>query len=394
MTEPGGSPPPPIPQREGESSEAPPPLAGWGEGAGAVLEVDLAAIVANWRSLCALHPAGPVAGVVKANAYGLGAQAVAPALAAAGCRHFFVATAAEATALRPLLPGALLAVLNGLMPGTEDAFLAHDLVPVLGSLAELDAWTAAAGRAGRRLPAMLHVDTGMARLGLAPAELEALARAPSRLDGIDLRYVLSHLVASEAPGEAINAAQARRFAAACAVLPPAPRSLANSSGILLGADFGSDLARPGAALYGINPTPGPTPGRPNPMRPVARLTARVLAVRDLPAGGTVGYNATWTAARPSRIATAAIGYADGWHRAQSNRGAAVFDGRPLALVGRVSMDLTTFDATDHPGVVPGAWLDLIGPARTVDAVAEAAGTNGYEVLTSLGPRIRRRYRPA
>ena len=363
-------------------------------GAGAVLEVDLAAIVANWRDLCARHPSGPVAGVVKADAYGLGAQAVAPALAAAGCRHFFVATAAEAAALRPLLPGALLAVLNGLMPGTEDAFLAHDLVPVLGALAEIDAWTAAAGRAGRRLPAMLHVDTGMARLGLAPAELEALGRAPSRLDGIDLRYVLSHLVAAEAPGEAINAAQARRFAAACALLPPAPRSLANSSGILLGADFGSDLARPGAALYGINPTPGPTPGRPNPMRPVVRLTARVLSVRELPAGGTVGYNATWTAARPSRVATAAIGYADGWHRAQSNRGAAVFDGRPLALVGRVSMDLTTFDATDHPGVVPGTWLDLIGPARPVDAVAEAAGTNGYEVLTSLGPRIRRRYRPA
>ena len=394
MTDPGGSPPPPnpLPQGEGEPQITRPPLAGggWGEGAGAVLEVDLAAIVANWRDLCARHPSGPVAGVVKADAYGLGAQAVAPALAAAGCRHFFVATAAEAAALRPLLPGALLAVLNGLTPGTEDAVLAHGLVPVLGSLAELDAWTACARRAGRRLPAMLHVDTGMARLGLAPAELDALAAAPSRLDGIDLRYVLSHLVASEAPGEAINAAQARRFAAACALLPPVPRSLANSSGILLGADFGSDLARPGAALYGINPTPG----RPNPMRPVARLTARVLAVRDLPAGGTVGYNATWTAARASRVATAAIGYADGWHRAQSNRGAAVFDGRPLALVGRVSMDLTTFDATDHPGVVPGAWLDLIGPARPVDAVAEAAGTNGYEVLTSLGPRIRRRYRPA
>ena len=358
--------------------------------AGAVLTVDLAAIVANWRALCARHPSGPVAGVVKADAYGLGAAAVAPALAAAGCRQFFVATAVEAVALRPLLPDAFLAVLNGVMPGTEDAFLAHGLVPVLGSLAEIDAWSARANGLGRRLPAILHVDTGMARLGLAPAELDALAHTPSRLGGIDLRYVLSHLVASEAPGEAINAAQARRFAAACAALPPAPRSLANSSGILLGAAFGSDLARPGAALYGINPTPG----RPNPMRPAVRLTARVLAVRDLPAGGTVGYNATWTAERPSRIATVAIGYADGWQRAQSNRGAAVFDGRPLALVGRVSMDLTTFDATDHPGVTPGSWLDLIGPARPVDAVAEAAGTNGYEVLTSLGPRIRRRYRPA
>ncbi len=370
-----------------------PPLAGGaggGKAAGAVLEVDLAAVVANWRTLAARHPSGPVAGVVKADAYGLGAAAVAPALFAAGCRHFFVATLDEALALRPLLPEGMLAVLGGPAPGTEDDYVAHDLIPVLNTLAEIDAWTEAARRAGRALGAILHVDTGMARLGLDPPACAALRDDPGRLGGIALRYVMSHLVSAELPDDPLNAAQARRFAAACAALPPAPRSLANSSGIFLGPGFGSDLARPGAALWGINPTPG----QPNPMRPVVRLRARVLALREIGPGETVGYNATFAATRPTRIATAAIGYADGWRRVLSNRGAAVFDGVRLALVGRVSMDLTTFDATDHPGIVPGAWLDLIGPDLDVDAVAAMSGTTGYEVLTALGPRVRRVYLPA
>jgi alanine racemase len=205
---------------------------------------------------------------------------------------------------------------------------------------------------------------------------------------------MTHLVSSEVRDDPLNDLQLRRFTAACAGLPAAPRSLANSSGIFLGPAWGSDLARPGAALYGINPTPGSA----NPMQLPVRLRARVLSVRDLAPGDTVGYNATWPPhgqpVRPSRVATAAIGYADGWHRAQSNRGAAVFDGRPVPLVGRVSMDLTTFDVTDHPAVVPGCWLELIGPRRTPDDVAAAAGTNGYEVLTSLGRRFHRIYRPA
>jgi alanine racemase len=355
-----------------------------------VLEVDLRAVVANWRTLGALHPSGPVAGVVKADAYGLGAAAVAPALAAAGCRHFFVATLDEALALRPLLAEAMLAVLGGPLPGTEADYLAHDVTPVLNSLAEIDAWAALARRTGRALPALLHVDTGMARLGLDPPALAVLRDDPARLGGIDLRYVITHLVSAECAADPLNAAQARRFADACALLPPAPRSFSNSSGIFLGAAFGSDLARPGAALWGINPTPE----QPNPMRPVVRLRARVLAVREIGPGESVGYDATFTATRPSRIATAAIGYADGWRRALSNCGTALFDGAPVPLVGRVSMDLTTFDATDHPGIVPGVWLDLIGPGQDVDAVATAAGTNGYEVLTALGARVQRVYAPA
>ena len=356
----------------------------------AILEIDLGAIIANWRLLSQRHPSGPVAGVVKADAYGLGAAQVAPALHAAGCRHFFVALLDEALAIRDCVPGAMLAVLGGLLPGTEPDYLAHDLVPVLGSLGEIEAWGAAAREAGRALPALLHVDTGMARLGLNSLEVAALQQDHDRLAGIDIRYVMTHLVASEVPDEPLNETQRRRFAAACHGLPPAATSVANSSGIFLGAGWGSDLARPGAALYGINPTPG----RPNPMQLPMRLSARVLSVRDVLSGESVGYNATWRAARPSRIATAGIGYADGWHRALSGRGRAFFDGTPVPLVGRVSMDLTTFDVTDHPAVQPGSWLDMLGPAQTPDDVAFAAGTNGYEVLTSLGRRFHRVYRNA
>jgi alanine racemase len=358
--------------------------------AGAVLEVDLAAVVANWRFLCACHPAGPVAGVVKADGYGLGARAVSQALYAAGCRHFFVATLDEALEIRQLVPKAMIAVLSGLMPGTEQDYVGFNVVPVLGSLVELDAWTTTARGAGRALPGILHIDTGMSRLGLSPSELAMLQLDHGLLGGVELRCIMTHLVSSELPDDPLNARQNQRFAAACAGLPPAPRSIENSSGMFLRRVFG-DLARPGAALYGLNPTPHDVE---NPMQQAVRLRARVLAVRDVNKRQSVGYNATWQAKSRRRIATAAIGYADGLHRSLSNNGTAYFDGKPVPLVGRVSMDLTTFDVTKAPGVVPGAWLEIIGPSQTPDDLAVAAGTNGYEVLTSLGRRFHRIYRPA
>jgi alanine racemase len=348
----------------------------------AVLEVDLDAIAANWRTLRDRHPSGPVAGVVKADAYGLGAIQVAAALYGTGCRHFFVAYLNEALAIRAIVPDAMLAVLSGLIPGTEDACVAHDLTPVLGSLDEIDRWK------GRGRAAILHVDTGMSRLGLDARELALLVADHGRFGGMPIRYVMTHLVAAEVPHDPSNQRQRDQFADARALLPGALSSLANSSGIFLGPDFASDLARPGAALYGINPTPG----QPNPMRAVVRLRARVLAVRTIPAGISVGYNGIWTAARTSRIATAALGYADGFHRSLAGRGSACFDGAPVPLVGRVSMDLTTFDVTDHPAVQAGCWLEAIGPHLSPDDVADAAGTNGYEVLTSLGHRFQRVYR--
>ncbi|HWX50450.1 MAG TPA: alanine racemase [Roseomonas sp.] len=343
------------------------------------LLVDLGAITANWRDLDARHPSGPVAGVVKADAYGLGAAPVARALAAAGCRHFFVAQFAEGLALREALGhGPMIAVLGGFPPGL-DAGAA--LTPVLNTPRDV-----AAARAAGLRGAILHVDTGMERLGLSAAEL---AEAGD-LSGLALRYVMTHLACADEPRHPLNAAQAARFTAACASLPGLPRSFANSAGIFLGPDFASDLARPGCALYGINPTPG----LPNPMRQVLRLTIPVLQIRAVPAGATVGYGATWTAPRDSRIATIAAGYADGYLRALSGRGIAIAAGRPVQLVGRISMDLITLDVTDVPDLAPGDRVELIGPGQTPDAIAALAGTIGYEILTSLGARYHRRYLPA
>ncbi len=345
------------------------------------LDIDLGAIQHNWRLLDALHP-GETAGVVKADAYGLGAAQVGPALAAAGCRMFFTAHLAEAVALRAVLPGHKIAVLNGLFPHRADEFLAYDLIPVLGSLGEVADWRAAA----RVLPCFLHLETGMHRLGLTLAELAVLAEDKSRLDGLSLEYVITHLVAADAPGDAVNERQKRLFRELAQQFPGVKTSIGNSSGMFLGADFHADLARPGAALYGINPTPG----RPNPMRHVVTLTAPILQIHDLEPGETVGYSGEWRAARHSRIATLGVGYADGYHRALANKATAYFDDTPIPLVGRVSMDLTTFDVTDVPAR-PGDMLTLLGPRHDADALAAQAGTSGYEILTSLGGRFERRY---
>ena len=355
--------------------------------AGAVLTIDLASIVANWRLLCARHKAGAV---VKADAYGLGAIPVVEALRDAGCRQFFVATAEEAFAVRETIPDADLIVLGGAMPGIEPDLAAGGIIPALGLLAEIASWSALASRLERALPAAIHFDTGMSRLGLSAPELDILAAGPARLQGIDVRWIMSHLVSAEIASAQVNVTQRDRFNSGRKRLPPAPASLVNSAGIFLDDSFRFDLARPGSALFGINPTPE----RRNPMRPVVTLLAPVLAVRDIPAGATVGYGATWTAARASRIATIGVGYADGWHRAHSNLGRAFFDGTPVPLVGRVSMDLTTFDVTDVPAIQPGAWLELLGPHQTVDDAARSAGTIGYEILTALGRRYRRVYREA
>ncbi len=352
----------------------------------AILHIDLAAIAENWRLLAARAAPGAVAGVVKANAYGLGADKVAPALRAAGCRHFFVAHLAEGIALRETLgPGPMIAVLNGFAPGADgDAAL----VPVLNSLGDVHSHAAAGRSAGQARRALLHLDTGMARLGLDAAEQARLAADHSLLAGLDLLYVMTHLACADEPEHPLNAEQAARFARACASLPKLKRSFANSSGLFLGSDYASDLSRPGCALYGINPTPG----APNPMRQVLQLEAPVLQIRDIPAGASVGYGASFVAARPSRIATIAVGYADGYLRSLSGQGGAAYRGLILPMVGRVSMDLITLDVTDAPGLVPGDAVTLIGGAApSPDDLAARAGTIGYEILTSFGARYRRAY---
>ena len=352
----------------------------------ALLRIDLGAIAENWRALALRAAPGAVAGVVKANAYGLGAAQVAPALYAVGCRHFFVAHLSEGMALRAALgAGPMIAVLNGFAPGADEEAA---LMPVLNSLGDVLAHAAAGRSAGRARPALLHLDTGMARLGLDAGEQARLAADHSLLAGLDLLYVMSHLACADEPDHPLNAEQAARFARACARLPKLPRSFANSSGLFLGSDYASDLARPGCALYGINPTPGAA----NPMRQVVRLEAPILQIRDIPAGASVGYGASFVAARPSRIATIAVGYADGYLRCLSGQGVAAYRDMILPMVGRVSMDLITLDVTDAPGITPGETVQLIGGAApSPDDLATRAGTIGYEILTSLGDRYRRAY---
>lgn len=361
--------------------------------AGALLTIDVDAICANWRALKARLARAECAAVVKADAYGLGALQVAPALYRAGCRHFFVAHLDEGIALRPALPGeATVYILHGALPGAEPELVAHGLVPVVNSLPQLAAWRALARRLDRPLPAILQVDTGMARLGLCAAELARVAGDPSTLEGVDLRLVMSHLVCAEAPADPMNRIQLERFGAALRRLPPVRASLANSSGIFLGHDYHFDLVRPGAALYGV----APVAGEANPMRPVVRLQGKVIQTRTIDAGTPVGYGHAWLASQRSRLATVAVGYADGYLRSLSNRGWASFDGVRLPVVGKVSMDTIVIDITalGDGRIGEGSLIDLASPQIGVDDIAGQAGTIGYEILTGLGHRYARAYHAA
>lgn len=357
----------------------------------AVLTIDLGAVAANWRAIGG-RSAAEVAAVVKADSYGLGIAKVAPVLAGAGCRTFFVATIDEGIALRSLLPGAeAIYVLNGPLPGTGPDFAAHRLIPVLNSLDHVSLWSAFAAAEGAVMTAALHLDTGMSRLGLEPAHLRRLAAEPSLLAGIDVALVMSHMACADEDSHAKNAEQLAAFEALAPLLAPdRPRSLAASSTVFLGPDYHFDLVRPGYALYGGNPVPG----RPNPMAPVLGLKGRILQVRDVDSPMTVGYGATHCVGGKGRIATVAVGYADGFFRSASNRGFGLIKGVRVPVVGRISMDLTTFDISAiAPDIAhPGAFIDLIGPGHDVDDLAAEAGTIGYEVMTALGSRALRVYR--
>lgn len=355
----------------------------------AVLTIDLNALVANYRTIAATVAPARTAGVVKADGYGLGAAIVADALYRAGCRDFFVALTGEASALRPALPAdARLFVLNGIAPGEEAALIAADAVPVLNCPADIARWAAAGRIAGRRLPAALQVDSGMSRLGLAAADVAALAADPAMLDAIDVVLVMSHLACGDEPDAGANDAQRARFDELAAMLPGAERSLANSGGAFLGGGFHGDLVRPGIALYGG----APQDGRPNPMRPVVAIDARIVQWRDVPAGTGVGYGLTSVADHDRRIATLSYGYADGWPRMLSNRGAAYVAGVRAPIAGRVSMDSICVDVTEVPVdlLVGASHAELIGPHQSIDRVAADAGTIAYEILTSLRHRHARR----
>ncbi|RAI45159.1 alanine racemase [Rhodoplanes roseus] len=370
-------------------SEAGPPVME----TGGVLTIDLAAIVANWSDLARRVAPADCSAVVKADAYGCGLVEVGGALARAGCKTFFVAHLSEARALRRALPDAVIYALNGIPPGGSAAFADARVRPVIGSMPELVEWDAFCRVNAWTGGAALHVDTGMNRLGLSVEEAAALAvRVTAPDHGIAL--VMSHLACAEQTRHPLNERQIQTFREVRMLFRGVDSSLANSSGIFLGPATHCEMVRPGAALYGLNPTPDVA----NPMRPVVRLEGRVVQVRKVRKGETVGYGASWTASRDSRIAVVAVGYGDGFLRAAAATGAekpiAIVMGKRCPIVGRISMDLLAVDVTALPEVSPrrGDWATLLGEEFGIDAAAPFAGTIGYEVLTSLGRRYHRSWR--
>lgn len=368
--------------------------------AGAILTVDLGALAANYALLCEKAAGAEVSAVVKADAYGLGLGPVAERLWMEGCRTFFVADVNEGKALRAVLPEAVIYVLNGIFPGTAGLYAAAGLRPVIASLAELAEWR----EAGAPLPAALHFDTGMNRLGMSAADADAIAQDETLTRGVEVSLVMSHLACSDDEGHPRNALQLARFSEIWerlkARFPGAVASLANSGGIWLGADYHFGLVRPGVSLYGGNPFTG----KANPFRPVVRAEARVIALREVEPGETVGYSATWSApgegdSGRKRVAILGAGYADGYFRALSSTGnpesggVVHIGGRACPIAGRVSMDMVAVDVSQVPegAVTRGDMAELIGPNITVDDVGLRAGTLGYEILTALGRRYMRRY---
>lgn len=361
-------------------------------GAAGLLTIDLAALSANWRLLASKAQKAECAAVIKADAYGIGAAPAVRALASAGCGTFFVATVGEGESVRACAPRAVIYVLEGLLPGAAPRLASARLRPALAALEEIREWAAFGRSVGRRLPAAIQFDTGMNRHGLAVREAASAAAAAGELE---TTLVMSHFVCAQWPNDPRNAHQIAAFEEARRFFPGAPASLCNSSGIFLDQQPHLDLLRPGYALYGGNPTPH----APNPMRPVVRLEASILATRWIEAGESAGYDGIWTAKRRTRLATIGVGYGDGLPVGASGTteragGEAIVGGRRCPFVGRVSMDFVLLDVTDAPEAAAqrGACVELLGETIGVDELATRSGTIGYEILTRLGRRCARQYK--
>lgn len=354
------------------------------------LEVDLPAIVQNWQLLKQTHTGRDCAAVVKANAYGLGVEPVSAALADAGCKHFFVATLEEGVELRRLLTSQFIYVFSGVQAGEVNTFLEYNLIPVLNDWAQFERWEKAVAGIDAAT-ATLHVDTGMNRLGFSIDDAEKLAAQPERVQAAQIRLLMSHLACASDPSHPLNQQQVERFQHLRKCFPTLTASLANSAAIFLGKEYHHDLARPGCALYGINPSDE----RPNPLQGVATLTAPLIQIRTTEQEfEPVGYSTTVSVPRGTRIATVGIGYADGFPRRLSGTQIGGYiDGHFAPLLGRVSMDLVMLDITRLPAdlCIPGARVEFIGPNQLVDTVARAAQTIGYEIFTGVGKRVSRQY---
>jgi alanine racemase len=363
------------------------------------LSIDLEALSSNWQAMAKRSGKARAGAVVKADAYGLGIEDCGTTLYHAGARDFFVATVAEGVTLRPHAPEARIFVLSGIWPGQEQQVIDHDLVPVIASEEQLSFWMATMAQSGDH-PFALHVDTGFNRLGLPLDDALYLATDVTRPISFNPVLVLSHLACADAPDNGMNKQQLAAFHQVAQAYDGVEASLSASAGIHLGADYHFDLTRPGISLYGGEATNGIT----NPMQPVATAEARIIQIRDAIPGQSVGYGASFTVSRPTRLAIAAVGYADGYHRSLSGSGIALRDmgnggaygvvnGFKVPVVGRVTMDMTIFDVTDIPQkqIKSGDYIELFGKSVALDDVARAGGTIGYELLTGLGLRYERRY---
>lgn len=348
----------------------------------AFLRIDLDALAQNYRLLREQAAPAECAAVVKADGYGLGTVGIARRLLREGCRKFFVATLAEVAELRALAPDVSIYVLEGAVLAAVDELVALRATPVLSSLEQIERWR---GR-GR---ALLHIDTGMTRLGLSAADVRVLASRRELLEGIELEYVITHLACADETDHPQNRAQLKLFNELRRLLPPAKTCIGNSAATFIDAAHRGDLVRPGVALYGGNPFVG----RPNPMAAVVTLLAPILQIREIEDAVPVGYGATYVAKPPARLAIVGAGYADGYPRSLGNRAAAAVNGQRVPVVGRVSMDLICVDISALPrdSVRAGDFVELIGPTVGLDEIAETAGTISYEILTGLGRRLVRRY---
>lgn len=355
------------------------------------LRINLGVLRENYRSLVSKVGAScEVSAVVKADSYGLGAGVIAEALREEGCRKYFVACLDEAMELRNAYPDIEIMILNGFYTSGADLYAAHNLTPVLGSFLEVDGYRELARTLGRRLPAYLHFNTRMNRLGFSIREGKELVEDMSRLDGLDIKCVMSHLACADEPDHPMNKTQLEVFQESARHFPSMQKALCNSSGIFLGPEYHFDMVRPGMALYGLNPTPG----KENPMRSVVSLEVPIIRTRIVYDGAHVGYGATYRFDKDTLLATVAAGYADGLFRSLSNSGALYYKGYKCPIRGRVSMDLTTVDLSGMPEGVrpgPGDFLEVLGDNQSADDLATDAGTVGYEVLTNLGNRYKREY---
>jgi len=351
------------------------------------LTVDLDALARNFAVLREAAGGAEIAPAVKADGYGLGAVEVSLRLWAEGARAFYVARLSEGEALRAALGerAAVIYVLDGVTEADCHRLIAAELTPVLNSIPQVAIWSSHAG--AEQLPAALHIDTGMNRLGVTVAEAAWLAADPARLGGVDVALVISHLACASQPDHPLNVLQLKRFSEARALFPTARASLASSAGIFLGPNFHFDQVRPGICLFGGGPEDRPDPR----IAAVATLEAPILQVRDVPAGESIGYGAEFVAEAPLRVAILGVGYADGVMRRSHPRGLVWFDGAKRRLLGRVSMDLIAVDVTGCAAARPGAMVEIIGPSLPVDEAASLAGTTSYELLTRLSSRAERRY---